>query len=446
MKKIAIIGIVLILLSSMVFASGGSQQQSAAAGKTVITFSFWGTPDEWVATMATAERFNQSQNRIEVVPIQIAWEAYVPTLNTMAAAGRLPDCGMMMESRVLEFANNGLLADMSQMYPAGSPKPLDSLAFKDSSGKVVAYSAANEILLLYYNKKMFDAAGIAYPPTNVANAWTWDQFVNTAKLLTRDANGRTPNDTGFDRNNIRQYGAQVNNLTWQLEVWALSNGGGFFSPDGRTLTIDQPAAIEAIQRVADLHLVHNVSPLRTGMTDDNIQASILTGTVAMATCGQWNVGTAFPEWVAAGNEYGVAVLPYMRERVTINTGGPTVVFSQSRNQAAAMEFLRWYMQEENSWGLIESGIWMPILDKYYTNAADTRRWINNPNFPVNYQTAVVDYARTNAKPTSWYFTPNTGDIYEALGAALGDVWTGRTTAQAAITGAAANLRRLLARR
>jgi multiple sugar transport system substrate-binding protein len=232
----------------------------------------------------------------------------------------------------------------------------------------------------------------------------------------------------------------VDNLTWQLEVWALSNGSGFYSPDGKNVIIDQPAAMEAIQRVADLHLVHNVAPLSPGNTDDGIQRSLLTGTVAMATGGQWNVGTAFP---GSGINYGVAVLPHMGTKVTINTGGPTVVFSQSRHQAQAMEWLRWYMQEENSWGLIESGIWMPILDKYYTNEADTRRWVNNPNFPpyAEYKSAVVDYARTNARPTSWYFTPNTGDFNDVLGAALGDVWNGRRTARDAITGAAAALRR-----
>jgi len=229
MKKIAVLCVVLLLVCSFAFATGASQQQQPQQqqGRTVITFSFWGTPEEWAVTQATADRFNNSQNRIEVMARQIAWEAYVPTLNTMAAANRLPDCGMMMEARVLEFANNGLLADMSNMYPAGSAKPLDSLAFKGPDGKVIAYSTANEILLLYYNRAMFDRANIPYPPNNVANAWTWDQFVDVAKRLTLDANGRTPNDAGFDRNRIQQYGAMVDNLTWQLEVWALSNGGGF---------------------------------------------------------------------------------------------------------------------------------------------------------------------------------------------------------------------------
>ena len=56
---------------------------------------------------------------------------------------------------VLQFAEAGLLADISNMYAEGDAKPLDSITFK-ASGTPVAYSAANEVLVLYYNKDMFD--------------------------------------------------------------------------------------------------------------------------------------------------------------------------------------------------------------------------------------------------------------------------------------------------
>jgi len=437
MKKIAIIGVILLLIVS-IFAFTGCK--GGAAKKVQITYSFWGTPQEAAEVQLTADKFNAQQDRIQVTVMQIPRDGYEAALTTRAVSGTLPDCGILAEGVILQFATDGILADVSGMYGAGESKPLDSLAFRSPDGKIVAYSVANEILLLYYNRAMFDAAGIAYPPASAANAWTWDQFVDVAKRLTRDANGRTPNDAGFDRNQIRQYGAMVDTLNWQLEVWALSNGGGFYNTNGTEVWFDRDQTIEAIQRVADLHLVNNVAPLSPGLSDDGIQRSILTGTVAMATAGQWNVGTAFP---GSGINYGVGVLPHMGTKVTINTGGANVVFAQSKNQAAAMEFLKWYAQEENSWGLIESGIWMPVLEKYYTNEADTRRWISNPNFPpyAEYKSAVVDYARTNARPTAWYFTPNTADVNNILSSILGPVWTGQQTARQAITAAMPALRR-----
>lgn len=96
--------------------------------------------------------------------------------------------------------------------------------------------------------------------------------------------------------------------------------------------------------------------------------------------------------------------------------------------------MKWYMQEENSWDLIESGIWMPILDKWYTDEALTRKWVENPNFPPydDYKKAVVDYAREYSRSTSWYYVNNTNDFNTLLGSILGEVWTGKKTAKDAI--------------
>ena len=440
MKKFVSVCMILLLIGSF-FAFTGCAKKS---DKVQITYSFWGTPDEAAEVQKTADRFNGEQNRIEVKVMNIPHDTYIERLNTMAVARQLPDCGIMSEAAVLQYATNGYLADVSGMYGAGESKPLDSLAFKGPDGKTVAYSVANEILLLYYNKDMFDKAGIPYPPSSAADAWNWDQFVDTAKKLTLDANGRNPNTAGFDRNRIVQYGAMVETLTWQLEVWALSNGGGFYNANGSQVIIDQEAAIDAIQKVADLHLVHNAAPLSPGLTDDGIQRSIIAGTVAMATGGQWNVGTCLSTARdKEGLNYGVAVLPFMKQLVTINTGGPNVVFSQSSNQKEAMEWLKWYAQEENSWFLIESGIWMPVLEKWYTDPASTRKWIGNPAFPPydEYKSAVVDFAMKYAKPASWYYVNNTVDFNNLLASTLGPVWTGSRTAKDAITANAAALKR-----
>jgi multiple sugar transport system substrate-binding protein len=423
--------LVCMLLAVMLPAAG--TKEAAATGRVNITYSFWGTPDEGAAVQKVADRFNASQDRISVEIMAIPHDTYVTKLNTLATAKNLPDCGIMSEAGVLQFAENGLLYDISDMYGVGDAKPLDSLAFR-YQGKPVAYSAANEVLLMFYNKDMFDKAGVAYPPADAKNAWTWDEFVHNAKLLTLDANGNNATSQAFNPNAIVQYGAMIENLTWQLEVWALSNGGGFYTADGSKVIINESAATDAIQKVADLHLVHHVAPLSTGLTDDGIQRSLIAGTCAMSTNGAWNVGTSLASARAEGLNYGVAVLPYMKEKVTICTGGPNVVFSQTKNPKEAMAWIKWYMQEENSWDLIETGIWMPILDKWYTDEALTRKWVENPNFPPydDYKSAVVDYAREHSQSTSWYYVNNTNDFNTLLGSVLGEVWTGKKSAKSAI--------------
>lgn len=416
-------------------SSESTPTEAASTGEKVkITYSMWGSAEEGSVTQALADKFNASQDRIEVEVVAIPWENYMTKLNTMATARELPDTGIMSEAGVLQWAEQGMLADIGSMYGENDSKPLDCLAFK-YDGKPVAYSAANEIILMYYNKDMFDAAGVAYPPSSVDNAWTWDEFVATAKKLTSDKNGKHPDESGFDAQNIVKYGCLVENLAWQLETWPISNGAGYYSKDGSQVTINDPASIEAIQKVADLYLVDHVAPLSTGATDDSIQRSIIAGTCAMGTGGAWNVGTCLSDARAEGLNYGVAVLPYMKEKTTLCTGGPNVVFSQTKHPEEAMEWLKWYYQEENSWALISTGIWMPILDKWYTDEEMTHKWVDNPNFPPyeEYKSAVVDYAKSTARSASWYYVNNTVDFNNLLTSVLGDVWTGKITAEEAIT-------------
>lgn len=410
-------------------ANQPAANQSGGDGVAEITYSYWGTPDEAESVQAVADKFNADHPNIHVTVMSIPNEEYVTKLNTMAVAKELPDCGIMSESGVLDFASKGLLADISGMYEGAASMPLDSITFK-SEGKPVAYSAANEVLFLYYNKDMFDAAGLAYP--SASKPMSWDEFVSLAKLLTLDASGKNATEAGFDPNSIVQFGCNVDNWTWQLEVWALSNGGRWFSADGKECTINTPEVAESIQKVADLYLVDKVAQYRPGLEDSGIQSTIGAGNVAMATGGAWNVGTCMN---GVDFTYGVARLPYMKNEVTICTGGPQVVFSQSKHPDEAMEFIKWYMQEENSWdSLIATGIWMPILEEYYTDETLTRKWVENPNFPAydEYKAAVVDYAMSSSQSTCWYYVPHTTEFIEYLRSILGPVWTGEQTAADAL--------------
>ncbi|MCR8657755.1 ABC transporter substrate-binding protein [Paenibacillus endoradicis] len=403
--------------------------------KVKIIYSMWGSAEEGNATQGVADQFNASQDKIEVEVQAIPWENYMTKLNTLATAGQLPDTGMLQEGGVIQWSSEGMLNDVSAMYEGSDSKPLDSLAYK-YQGNTVAYAAANEILLLYYNKDMFDKANVPYPPSSLDQAWTWEELVATAKKLTIDKNGKHPGEDGFNSQSIVQYGISIENLPWQLETWALSNGGGFYSNDGTEVRVGEDASIEGIQKVADLYLKDHVAPLSVGQTDDGIQRTIIAGTVAMATNGQWNVGTSLNTAKDEGLNYGVAVLPYMKNKVTLNTGGANVVFSQTKHPEEAMEWLKWYNSEENNWALISSGIWMPTLDKWYKDETLTRKWVENPNFPAydEYKSAVVDYAQSSAaRPASWFYTNYTTDFNTLLGSILGDVWTGKTTAQEAIS-------------
>lgn len=418
-----------VLAAAALFVLAAGQ---AAAQKTEITYMAWynTTQSEAADIQKTLDRFNASQDKIHVTLITVSRTDYETKLNTMAAGKQLPDTAIMAEPMTLRYAAAGLLADVGDMYKPDEA-PLKSLAFT-YKGKVVGYSVADEVLILYYNRKIFDEAKIPYPPATAAKAWTWKEFVNVAKKLTKDQNGKTPNDAGFDASSIVTYGADFNRVSWMWPVLAYSNGGGVMTPDGKTLLLGKPESIEALQAIADLYLKDKVAPSVGDRGNlPSLDVTLLTGKVAMATSGQWEIGVSLKNSLSDGLVYGVGVLPKMKKAVTYNTGGPFVAFASSKNPAAAKTFIKWMSDESNGWDLITGGIWMPVSMKWYANEAAMRKWADNPIHPpfAEYKTAVIDYAMNNAIQVPWYYFPSYDRLNDLVDSGIAAVWNGKQTAK-----------------
>jgi len=212
----------------------------------------------------------------------------------------------------------------------------------------------------------------------------------------------------------------------------VSNGGGVMTPDGQKLLIGTPETAEALQAIADLYVKDKVAPSSADRNNmPSLDVSLLTGKVAMATSGQWEIGVSLKNSLKDGLDYGVAVLPKFKKAVTYNTGGPFVVFGTSKNQAAAKTFVKWISDESNGWDLITGGIWMPVSAKYYATEAMRRKWADNPVHPpfAQYNTAVIEYAMNNAVQVPWYYFPSYDKLDDLINSGIDAVWNGKTTAK-----------------
>jgi multiple sugar transport system substrate-binding protein len=141
---------------------------------------------------------------------------------------------------------------------------------------------------MYYNKDLFRQAGITPPSNDVTKPWTWDQYLDALIKLTKDNRGRTPADPGFDVNNIVQWGTRTN--AWWIYTLPMlyAEGTGVFTPDGMGLAITQPAALEVIQRYADLENRYHVSA--PDGTFPNPAAAMVNNQVAIIIDGSWMPG------------------------------------------------------------------------------------------------------------------------------------------------------------
>jgi multiple sugar transport system substrate-binding protein len=410
---------------------------SAAPNGEVVTLKYidWQNKVDHDTTAELLKAFEHNHPTIKVDYQSIPYDQFLTKVNAMAASKSLPDMSFMMEAQTLKWAESGVLQDLSSYFKDGSlPAKLETLKFQTPDGQTVGYSVANEVILLYYNKALFDEAGIPYPPAETEKAWTWDQMVDAARKLTKDRKGKHPNEAGFDNQNIVQFGINIPKLDFMWLPFALSNGGGEVTQDGKTLILDQPESIEAIQDVADLALVEHVSPSmsQSKSLPGDIGTTLLTKKVAMAVSGQWEF-TTLAATKGKGLEYGVGVLPIYKKPVTTNTGTPLVIYKSTKHLNESLELYKFLMDPINSLALIQNGTWMPNEEKWYTDADLIKKWTDNPVHPPEYKTAVIDYALKATVPTPWYFLPTYGRISDILNPGLDAVWSGSKTAKEAIT-------------
>jgi len=92
----------------------------------------------------------------------------------------------------------------------------------------------------------------------------------------------------------------------------------------------------------------------------------------MATDGAWNVGTFLGP--SADFDYGVGVLPYMKEKVHHLYWRTKRCILHNRASGRSYGMAEMVLSGRRiPWSLIEAGTWMPILDSWYTDPEKSRQ-------------------------------------------------------------------------
>jgi len=182
----------------------------------------WGSPAVESSFM-TLERelrreFEQLHPGVRVQFEQIpGFGQYAPKLLMMHVSGSVPDVISLDASSGAVFMDNGVLRDLSPYLERDASFRLDDYF----ENLVRIFRRGNELysipfdftpMMMYYNRKLFDAAGVTYPRPG----WTWEDFRRTARALTvRDSDPAKP---------PRQYGLNFINVMPFWVLWLWTNG------------------------------------------------------------------------------------------------------------------------------------------------------------------------------------------------------------------------------
>jgi multiple sugar transport system substrate-binding protein len=220
---------------------------------------------------------------LEVQP----WGQYWDLLKTNAAGGDLPDVFNMSQTNFFFYAENDALLNLQPYWDEfGVDTTIWGTGLVDpyrwgENGDLYAAPVNWDTIAVFYNKDMFDAAGLEYPTAD----WDWNDFAELAAALT------DPENDVYGAAVYAEYQAGYPN-------WIAATGVTPIVEAGRTAcTLEEPGSLEALNFLKDLYdqgYMPSVSVMGGASADDafNFWAS---GKVAMVTGGSWKLTQALNE-------------------------------------------------------------------------------------------------------------------------------------------------------
>jgi multiple sugar transport system substrate-binding protein len=233
--------------------------------------------DQW-----TADYCPGAEVDLQVQP----WAQYWDLLATNAAGGELPDVFNMSQTYVHFYMQNDVLLNLqsyfegagvdTEVWGSGMVDP-----YRDENGDLYAAPVNWDSIAIFYNKEMFDAAGLEYPTAG----WTWDDFAEAARALT------DPENDVYGAAVYSEYQAGYPN-------WIASAGVVPIIDSARTTcTLRDPASIETLNFLKGLYdegVMPSISVMG-GTSADDAFAYWASGRVAMVTAGSWKLNQAMEE-------------------------------------------------------------------------------------------------------------------------------------------------------
>jgi multiple sugar transport system substrate-binding protein len=379
-----------------------------------------GQPEQRVAQLEVVDAFNASQDAIELVPEIVENDVAYDTLATQLASGNPPDIiGPVGRDGANSFAGRYLALDDLiastgldlGRWPEGTVEN-----FREPDGKLYGLPFASFPSFVYFNKDLFDEAGLPYPPqeygpdgtavygegTEYEGNWDFAKVTEIAAILAVDANGVDATDPSFDRTQTVQWG-----FVWQ---WTdrLFQQGSFWGA-GAPMAADGTAAIP--QAWQDEWAWYHDAVWGSGFAPDQTQLdsellagnAFKSGNVAMAASHLWYTCCIRDDEAGiAGDFYDIAVMPSNDGVVTTNMHADTFrILSSTEHPDEAFEVLTYLLDDAaldllTAYGAAPAD---PALTEAFFASLDER-------YPqgVNWQVA-IDSAQFADAPSHELFVP-----------------------------------------
>ncbi|WP_446453211.1 ABC transporter substrate-binding protein [Tuanshanicoccus yangjingiae] len=399
MKKAIVSSIVGLLCGSLLSFAPTSVTAEEA---TTITYGIWDSNQE-PGLRKIADEFEKQNPGIKVDIQVTGWDGYWTMLEAAATGGSLPDVFWMHSNEIFKYGSNDMLLDLTSYIEKDN---VDLTKFPEGLVKIYnvkekqyALPKDFDTIGLWYNKKMFDEAGLEYPNSN----WTWEDLKAAAEKLTK----KDGSQYGISAPLINQEGYY--NFVYQ-------NGGTILTED-RKSGYDLKETIEAIDYY--FSFVNDGQSFRT-YKDADARAQLENGMAAMGVFGSWQL-PAFLDNEYLSENFDVAELPSKDgKKASIYNGLGNAISANTEHPEEAWKFVKFLSGEEGQKMQAELGVAISA----YEGTADL--WANtHKNFNLQAYIDMVQYGPVRP------YTDNTTVWEEKAYEILQSAYTGEKTAEEA---------------
>ncbi|QTR04181.1 sugar ABC transporter substrate-binding protein [Saccharothrix algeriensis] len=311
------------LAAVAVLGAGACGGAASSDGPVTLTYAVW-DKEQVPAMEKIAAEFEKSHPDVDVKVQLTSNKEYWTKLQTAVTGGSAPDVFWMNGPRFQLYASQGVLLPLDEQIAAAGvdtgayPRQLvDLYTFED---KKYGLPKDFDTIGLWYNKALFDAAGVAHPTAD----WTWDDLREAARKLTDPAKGQYGIAAAADSQ------ANYYNTIFQA-------GGSVIAPDGKKSGFGDPATIEGLRFWVDLINKDKVSPTVQQMSDTEPAQMFSSGKVAMYYGGSWEA-VGFAKNADLTGKVDVAPLPRGKQEAVVIHGLSNVVYAKSEHPEQAAQF------------------------------------------------------------------------------------------------------------
>lgn len=360
LKKIATLLLAAVMTVSM--AACGNKENSKSSDDVELSVSIWDSNQEPGIKEILADFTEETGIKTKVSVVK--WDEYWTMLEAGAQGGQLPDVFWMHSNESQRYMSNDMLLDITDKIaesdvidPANYPEDIWGLyTWEDKN-----YAVPKDIdtIGLWYNKTMFDEAGLEYPTAD----WTWDDVTEAARKLTKDDGS--------------QYGIAFRADNTQATYYNLiyDNEGYVINDDKTKSGFDNPKTIEAMQTLEGW-INEGLMPSAEIMAENNEDVLFTSGKIAMTCQGSWMIaGFRDNEYTAANCD--VVELPKNAKtglRKSMYNGLGWAASANGEHTEEAWKLLEYLGSKEAQEKQAELGVTMSA----YTGTSDA--WVNSADF------------------------------------------------------------------